>query len=447
VTTSPVLTKPRLREIGSLALPIIAGLGSQNIMNLADAMMVGHLDAASLGAVGIAAIALWVVTSPFQGLSHAVQAITARRLGEGKQHQIHFSLVNGMGLVVALGIPYCLILLKSSPFLFQFLDNDPRVREIGTGYFSIRLCTIVFIGLNYCFRGYFNGRKQPMVFMKTLLVMHPLNIILNYVLIFGAFGFPEMGAEGAALGTAIATVVGTVCLFWLMYRQRNESVLLNWTALSKNAILGLMNLAWPNALQYLTLSCGFLAFYVIAGLVSTQALAATNVLVNLSRVCFIMAVGLGMATITLVGNALGEGRLQEARNAVYAVLIVGCLVLGVAGLCLALFPHFWLSCFGLDADVRALAVAPLVVLGLTQGYDAASIILSHAHLGGGTARRVMIISVLNQWVVFIPACFLWVQYFDAGLLQLWVCMAIYRFLLFLSFFLSFRGKYWCRSAI
>ncbi len=447
MTRFSFLSRARLKALTSLALPIIAGLGSQNIMNLVDAMMVGRLDAASLAAVGIAAIALWVVISPLQGLSHGVQAITARRMGEGKTTQIHHAFLTGVGVTAVLGIPYSFVLIKLSPLIFSYLDDDLAVQEIGAGYFSIRLYTIAFIGINYCFRGYFNGRKRSGLFMQTLLIMHPLNICLNYFLIFGRFGFPEMGAEGAALGTAISTIMGSLYFLWLIFRHKNQGFALHFSLAFSSTFKALLEMALPSAFQYLTLSLGFLAFFVIAGMVGTEALAATNILVNLSRVCFILAIGMGMATITLVGNALGENRPREAREWVYAVLFVGCTALGIAGLLLSLFPRFWLSCFGLDAGVVDMAVHPLILLGLIQSYDAAAIILSHAHLGGGSARRVMIISIFNQWLLFIPACFVWVKYFNGSLLHLWICLAAYRFLLFLSFLISFCGKHWKRSTL
>jgi len=440
------LSLARFKAILSLAFPIIAGMASQNVFNLVDTAMVGRLGDAPLAAVGIASIAVWTFSAVMQGLSPAVQAYTARRLGEGARGRLHEAIVNAIYLTIGFGAPYAAALILTSGELFTLLSDDPAVRAIGTDYMRIRLFTVAFIGLNFAFRGYFNGLKKPWLYMMTLVSMHVVNVILNYGLIFGKLGLPELGARGAALGSAIATTLGAAIYFTLMIRFRSPGFNLRPSALSRSVLARLQRLAMPSCVHAFSMALGFLLFYRVAGMISTEALAATNVLINLMLICLLIALGLGLSTITLVGSALGENDPEEAKAWVRGVCFLGSTALGLIGLALALFPRFWLGIFMINPDTIDMAAVPLVILGLSQSYDAAGMVLSHAHLGGGASKTVMAISFVNQWLVFLPACYVWVYFFDGQLVHIWICMAGYRFLQFLSFLISLRTGRWLTIA-
>ncbi len=442
----PGVSATRVKAILRLATPIIAGMISQNLFNLVDTAMVGRLGDASLAAVGIAGIALWTFTAFLQGLSPAVQAYTARRLGEKNHHRLHEAMVNAMYLTLLLGAPYSALLILGSGGLFTTLSSDPEVQAIGQDYLAIRLFTVVLIGLNFSFRGYFNGLKKSWLYMGVLVSMHVINVVLNYGLIFGHFGLPELGARGAAIGSAVATAVGSAIYLVLMIRHRSPGFSLRPAVLSKDVARNLAKLAAPSCFQAFSMALGYLFFYRVAGMISTEALAATNVLVQLMLICLLAAVGLGMATITLVSGALGENRPEEAKAWVRSVSALAFASLGVIGLLLAAFPKFWLSAFLVNPETIAIAATPLVILGLSQGYDAVGIVLSHAHLGGGAAKTVMILSLINQWLAFLPACYIWVLFFDGQLAHIWLCMAGYRLALFFSFLISLRSGRWLTIA-
>ena len=442
MTQATPTLRQRLKAICQLSWPIVAAMVSQNAMNLVDTAMVGTLGAVSLAAVGLASMAIWVMTGLLQGMGSAVQAMTARRYGEESHHRLHEAMANAFYLIVGFGIPYALLLLGLSSPLFRTLTQDLAVREQGIAYLDIRLYTIPVIGLNFAFRGYFNGLHRPKLYMLTLLIMHPVNIALNYVLIFGKFGFPGMGVRGAALGTAIATTLGCMVFFYLMVRERHSRFSLAPTVLKGKALMDLLRLAAPSGFQSLTLAAGYLMFFKIAGMVSTQALAGVNILVNLALICILISMGFGLGTLTLVSNALGKAQRGEAIAWVKSsVLLVSCLV-GTLGLLFALFPGFWLSLFIRDPEVIQAALVPMILMGLSQSYDGAAMVLMHAHLGGGAAKSVMVISLVNQWLIFLPGCYIWVYFFDGQLVHLYVCMVLYRLFLFLSFFFSIRQGKW-----
>jgi putative MATE family efflux protein len=325
--------------------------------------------------------------------------------------------------------------------------QDPGVQTAGTAYLDIRLLTLPIIGLNFAFRGYFNGVQRPKVYMSTLLLMHPLNILLNYLLIFGNFGFPALGVRGAAIGTVIATTLGCSIFALLMFAGERARMRSLFGLVSKKAMGTLLKLAIPSGLQSLSLAGGYLVFFRIAGMVSTEALAGVNILVNLGLIGILISMGIGLGTLTLVGNALGERDTAQARGWVRSALLLVTLLVGSLGLILAGFPEFWLGIFIQDPKVIQVAVIPIILLGLSQSYDGAAMVLMHAHLGGGAVKTVMVVSFVTQWLVFLPACYIWVSFFNGQLVHLYICMITYRFLLFLAFYLSIRKERWLSIAI
>lgn len=438
----PLLTKARARTIAALAVPITAGMGSQNLLNLVDVAMLGRLGKEEVAAVGLCGMVLWVLTSLIQGFSHSVQTITARRLGEQKSERLHEAAMNAFYFILLTGLPFTVIMVSLTDTLFQYLTSDPAVAGVGTDYLSIRLYTLVIIGFNLCFRGYFNGLKKSALYTKILIGMHLVNILANYTLIFGKWGAPELGARGAAWGTAVATTLGCIVLLAIMLRMRNESFSFSPKALSWPVLKTVMRIAVPSSLQSFAMSAGFLVFFRIAESISTSALAATNVLINLTLVCVLVAMGQGIATITLVSKALGEKEPDEAVAWVRGTATITTICLTIIGALYVLFPEFWLSLFLPDPEVIALAKIPLILVGISQLYDGLGIVLSYAHLGGGSSRTVMVISVLNQWVLFIPACFIWTYFFDGELFHLWLCMVLYRLCQCLSYIFSIRRGRW-----
>ncbi len=445
--TESIFAWRRQKEVWHLAAPIILALSSQNVMNLVDTAMVGTLGKTALAGVGFAGMMLWAVVAVFQGLSPAVQAQTARRLGEGFRDRLHEAIANSIYLAVGFGLPYTVAFFYLAEPLFGFFNDDAGVVQVGSEYFKIRALSLIFMGINFSFRGYFNGIKKPNLYMQTLLMMHPLNIVLNYLLIFGVAGLPRLESNGAALGTLIATLLGTGNYIRLFWKHREPKADLSPRAVSLPHMRSLLAQAIPNCSQSFSLALGFLLYFVIAGKISTDALAATSVLIRLALLCTLIGLGFGIATLTLVGHAVGEGKPNEAKRWVYTALVLTCWTLTLVGSCFALFPTFFLSWFVQETEVIQIAWVPMIMMGLSQSYDAAAIVLMHAHLGGGSARRVLIISFVNQWLLFLPISWAAVTWGGFDLTGLWTCMIAYRFLLFLSFLVSLIQGNWIRTNV
>ncbi len=197
-----MLSKQRLNRVLGLSVPIIGAMISQNVLNLVDTAMVGTLGNAALAAVGLGGFALFMFQALILGISTGVQATSSRRKGEGQHDKTAVPLNAALLIVLIAGPVLSAFWYYLTPYVYPHLNSDPDVIRQGVPYLQIRILAIMFVGMNYSFRGYWNAVDHARLYMGTLVIMHSLNILLNYILIFGHFGTPAMGAKGAGLPLA-----------------------------------------------------------------------------------------------------------------------------------------------------------------------------------------------------------------------------------------------------
>lgn len=422
---------------------------SQNVLNLVDTAMVSRLDHsdAALAAVGYGGFALFVAQSIILGLSTGVLAAAARRKGEGRHGETAYVL-NAALLIVAVVAPVISILLIFAiPCLYHFISSDSQVMALGIPYLQIRAIGIIFVAMNFSFRGYWNAIDLTRLYMFTLILMHALNILLNYILIFGHFGAPALGVQGAAIASVIALGFGSSLYFLFGLRYAREFGFLRRLP-SRADIKRLIQLSLPSGIQQMFFSAGWLAMFWIIGRVGTSEVAAANVLINLMLVALLPGMGLGLAAATLVGQALGRKEVNEAARWGWDVVKIAVIGLTVLGLPMVVMPRQLLtSIYTLDPATLELALWPLRLVGLSMIFEAVGTILQNALLGAGDTRRVMKVAIFNQWCVFMPLAYLVGPVLGYGLTGIWALQTGYRIVQAGIFSLFWVRRGWARVAI
>ncbi len=415
----------RRRSILAIALPIMGGMMSQNLLNLVDIGMVGHLGDTALAATGIGSFTNYLAISFIIGLSAGVQALAARRLGEERFSETAVPLNGGLILALMIGVPLCAILYTAIPSAYTFLSDDPAVIEQGVPYLQVRILSMVAVGMNFSFRGYWSAIHMTGVYLRTLLIMHACNIFLNWVLIFGHLGAPEMGVVGAGLATTISLYIGTGIYFFFAYRHAHDKGFLHRIP-SRSTLWQQFKLSLPSSLQQLFFSAGLVTLIWIVGQIGTAEVAAVNVLMTFHITAILPAFGLALAATTLVGNALGRGDTEDAAlwgwNAAAIAMVYGILI----SLLLIPFADPLLGIFLTNPETRQLAYWPMILWALAIGFDTTGMVLMNAFIGAGDTRRSMWISVIAQWVFFLPFAFIAGPVLGFGLLGVWVINGIYR---------------------
>ena len=418
----------RMRRIMALGLPIIGGMVSQNVLNLVDAFFVGRLGVVSLAAVGQASFASFMSQALILGLSIAVQAMASRRLGEGKESTAAVPLNGGLLLSCALGLPWSVVLFVLAPRLFPLLNGHPEVIALAVPYWQARIVSVMAVGINFSFRGYFNGVNRSSLYFKTLLVMHLSNVVFNYALIFGHLGAPALGVLGAGIGSAMATFIGTLTYFYLgLTRVRHQGFLRHLPG--PKTLLTLLRLAIPTSLQQFSFATGFTVLFWIVAQVGTAAVAAAHVVFQIALVAVLPGLGLGLAAASLVGQALGRADPMDAKTWGWEVMRVALVVMSLLGLPMILMPEAILGLFITDPPTIAVGIPPLRITGVAMAIDAFGLVLLNALMGAGDTRRVMIVSVLTQWGLSLPAAYLAGSVWGLGLTGICLAHVAHRFVL------------------
>lgn len=431
----------RRQRILGLALPIIGGMVSQNVLNLVDTAMVGSLGDAALAGVGLGSFTNFMAVAFVMGMSSAVQAMAARRKGEGRLTDMAVPLNGGLLLAGVIAVPASIALIFAAPYYFPALAPDAQVAAVGGDYLQLRLIGMAAVGLNFAFRGYWNAVDRSRIYLRTLLVMHAINIPLSACLIFGFAGLPEMGAPGAGLGTALATWIG---FFYYVYLGRQHAGDAGFMReLPDRETLGTMvRLAIPAGLQQFFFAAGMTVFFKIVGMVGKAELAASTVLVNLLLVAILPGIAFGIASATLVGQSLGKGDREAARAWGHDVLKLGIFVLMVIALPGIIAPQWALSAFIRNPDTLAIATPAMRLIAVSLPLDVVGMVLLNSLLGAGDSRIVMIISIATQWAIQLPLVYLLGPWLGFGLTVIWGGWMAARGLQSVAFWIIWRGDSW-----
>ena len=436
--------RERRAQIFQIALPIIGGMASQNVLNLVDAAMVGSLGDVALAATGMGSFANFMSIAVILGLATGVQAMASRRLGEGRHTETAIPLNGGLLLALLIGLPLSILLMSLSDEIFRFLNDDPAVVTEGAGYLQVRLAAMVGVGMNFSFRGYWSAVKLSRLYLTTLLIMHSVNIFLNWVLIYGNLGAPAMGVMGAGLATTLSIYLGTAIYFTMALVHAREAGFLKRIPRDQS-LASLLRISLPASIQQLLFATGMVALFWIVGQVGTPELAALHVLMTLSLVAILPALGLGLAGASLVGHALGRGDKADAARWGWNVALLSVVLSLAAGLPALVFHQPILGLFLAEPDTLALATFPLLLSAALIWVDAAGMTLANAHLGAGDSKRVMLISIGCQWLLFLPLAWLVGPGLGHGLLAVWCLQIGYRLLQALLFLRSWQEGSWARS--
>jgi len=431
----------RRNRIFALALPIIGGMVSQNLLNIVDTAMVGFLGNAALAAVGLGGFVVFMCQALILGISTGVQTSAARRKGEGKPERAAAILNSALLLVLIVAPLFSLVLIQFAEPVFPYLNSDPAVIERGVPYIEWRLGAIVFVGMNFAFRGYWNALDLSRLYMTTLIIMHACNIVLNYVLIFGNFGAPALGVTGAGMASAISMGIGTMIYFYLGLKHVRKDNFLRCMA-TRAETASLIRVSIPSGLQQLFFAAGLVAMFWIIGRIGTPELAAANVLITVLLFAILPGLGLGLACATLVGQALGKREPEDAYQWAWDVAKVTVVLLTVLGLPMWTLPDFVSSIFIHEPSTRDLARWPMRIMGLTMPIEAMGFAFMHGMLGAGDARRVMFISIGTQWLLFLPLAFILGPLMGYGLIAVWIWQGVTRALQAWLFFTRWRSRKW-----
>ncbi|HSG29295.1 MAG TPA: MATE family efflux transporter [Candidatus Krumholzibacterium sp.] len=413
-------------EILQMSGPVAIGALSSTMLNIVDTAMVGRLGDVALGAVGLGSFFTLVMILVFGSLNIGTQAITSRRLGEGKIEEYPAIAVNAGLLALATGIVISFLGYRLSPWIFSLLSENGEIVSVGTPYLAIRSAGQFAMITLFTLSGFVFGIGRVRIHMAISIMINVMNIVLNYFLIFGHWIFPRMEVAGAALASVISMVAGLFVYVGLIHFRilRPIGYHRNGPMLSTRLMAQIVRISLPRAFQSVSVT-GFIVFLSLIGRIGVAELAISNIIFKAFNFSFMMGMSIGTAAATLVGRSLGEKDLPKAMRYGWHSAGIGGLVMGVIGTAFMFFPRAIMGIFTVNEATVELGVVSFRLLGAFQLIDGVGIVLSRTLQGVGSTMFVMVSEMVCIWLVFIPAAWVSVELLGGDLLLTWTSIYLY----------------------
>ncbi|GJM27852.1 MAG: MATE family efflux transporter [Cyclobacteriaceae bacterium] len=414
----------------------------QVLVGVADSLMVGQLGAQPLAAASLANVIFHVIMVFGLGVSLAVTPLVAAADGEQNIKKITGFFSNGLLVNIILGIVLALAVVVCTPILNN-LDQPQPVVTLAIPYLRIITVALVPYMIFQSFRQFAEGMGNTRQAMYITLMGNALNIVLNYLFIYGKLGFPELGLNGAGWATLIARTVMALSMGGYIYYSSRFRVFRQGFSLihiSRPIIRRILKVGVPAGLQFVFEVSAFGFAAIMMGWLGTQTLAAHQIAINLASISYMMATGIASAATIRVGNQLGKGDLINLRTAGNTSIIMVVLFMGCAGLLFVMLRDFFPQLYISDPEVISIASQLLVVAAFFQISDGVQVVGMGALRGIEDVKVPTVIAVTAYWLVGLPVGYFLAFSFGMGANGIWYGLFIGLSLAAVLLYYRFRYK-------
>ncbi len=418
--------RERTKTILTLAAPVILEMILGMVVWIADTAMVGRLDAEALSAVGLGGQIFFSSVNVFASIGVGAAAIVARHIGAKNLERSSEAASHAFQIGLGLGI----ILFICSYFLFGnffvLANAEEAVVALGSEYLKIISIAGIFMvpgSISSAMLRATGDTKTPMI---GAIITNVINLIGDYVLIFGKWGFPRLEVAGAAIATAIGQILGFSYIMLTLFRGKGKIQYRpgKMTVGENQDLKQIWRFSFPALINELMISGGRLIYsFMVIGL-GTLSFAANQIAVTAESLSFMPNFGFAVAATTLVGQNLGAGDREVAEEYGWASANLAAIVMGVTAIVFLFFPKVMAGLFTDEADVIELAGKCIRIGALEQIPMAYSMVLSGALKGAGDTKGPMYITIGSNWLYRLPASFLAIYILKLPVTYLWYVTAI-----------------------
>lgn len=402
-------TKISLRKaIFLLAVPMILELIMESTFAIVDIYYVGKLGASAVATVGLTETYLFLLYSVGIGLSMAVTAVVARRVGEKRNQEAGLAAVQAVIIALLASLPFAIAGFFFSKDLLVAMGADPWVINEGHRYTQWMLGFNAVIMLLFVVNAIFRGAGDAAVAMRVLIVANLINIVLDPILIFGLGPIPAMGIEGAAIASVIGRGIGVAMQFRILIRgSKHLSIVRRQVRLQSDAMLNILKTSIGGIGQMLVAMTSWIFLMRILAEISSEAVAGATITIRIMMFTMLPAHGLANAAATLVGQNLGAGQPDRAESSVWKIGVYNMIFLVTVSVFYLLFSRELVAIFSDDPEVIAIGSQWIRILSYSYFVYGWWMVSVNAFNGAGDTRTPTKINLVFFWLFQIPlACYL-----------------------------------------
>ncbi len=436
------------REVLRVALPLILSMGTFTIMQFCDRVFLARYSGVSIQAALPAGILSFTLICFFQALAGYAGTFVAQYHGAGQHEDSVRATAQGIWFSL-FSWPVILGLIPVGLELMKISGHAPDVLREEFRYFWILMAGAVTVPLSAALGGFFTGQGRMRANAIANIAGCVANIALDYAMIFGRWGFPEMGITGAAIATVIAGGIPPAAQFILFLRDPvarrmgwRRALAIDWPLMRRMIRYGL-----PAGTQMVADLGAFSLFILLTGRLDAASFAASNIGFSINSVAFTPLLAVSIAASILVGQHQGRGDSAAAARTGWAALHIAWCYMLAAGLSFLLFPEGYYRLFQSRESTytieQLVAVGrPMMLMMAAWGmFDTVSIVMSGALKGAGDTRFVMAYMLIMGWVVWIPGEILILRR-GGGIIAAWIWMTVYVLILAVGFWWRWQSGRW-----
>lgn len=425
---------PMLRLAGPV---VFAEIGWMS-MGLVDTIMVGRVSAEALGAVSIGNNIFWMIGISGIGMLFGLDYVISTAFGAGDLRACYHGLVQGIYLSLIMALPFT-ALSYIAIYLLPQTGIQPAVLPAAADYMEIVSWSLLPIFLGTTLRRYLQGRNVVVPFTFALIFANIVNGIANWILVFGHFGFPALGATGAAYATLFSMIIIFLSLLVsALIIAKDERDLLSKAifAFDRSILAQLLKLGFPASIHLLFEIGAFTAVTVFAGRLSPNSLAAHHIVLKITSFTFMIPLGISAAGAVRVGQAIGRKDVHAAAHSGWTALMLGAGFMAIAGLILIIFPELLMRGFTDEVAIIATGASIIAIAAIFQLFDGVQVVAAGILRGIGDTKTAMIFNFFGHWFLGLPVGYFLCFNSGWGVAGLWVglCVGLISVSLGLFFF-------------
>jgi len=387
-----------------LAYPVMLSMLGQVMTGVADSVMVGWTGAVPLAASSFANIFFTIPLFFGVGVSYAITPLVAQAEGANDQNKIIATLKNGSLINLVTGVILVALIFAVEPFMHAMGQPDDVV-TLAIPYLSIIAISIIPTMIFQTYRQFAEGLQRTRVAMIIVVASNVLNIFLNYLLIFGKYGFPEMGLNGAGWATLISRIVMALSMMlYVYYGRKYQSYKAGFSIglYSRSLINKMLHIGLPAGSQFVFEAGAFGFSALMMGWLGTTALAAHQIAINLATISYMTTSGLGAAATIRVGNFWGLRDTNNLRTSAFTMIGMAILIMTAWALIFIFGRYFLPSLYIEDPAVIELTASLLIIAAFFQLSDGIQVVTAGALRGLQDVKIPSLLIFVAYWVIALP---------------------------------------------
>ncbi|NDI35519.1 MATE family efflux transporter [Chengkuizengella sediminis] len=437
--------KQVIKFILVLALPAVIENFFQTILGFIDTLFVSQLGLIQVSAVGVTNAILAIYFAVFMSLGVATNVFVAKNIGAGDKDKASQIGQQAIILSAIVGVLFGIISIFFAEPLLKLMGVEKDVLSHAYTYFRIVAIPSILISLMFVLSSILRGTGDSKTPMKVSIVANLLNIILDYILIFGFFFIPSFGLAGAAWATVLSRFIGVIGLSIYIFKSKSIQIKKDNWKIDKKSQLKLMRLGTPAAGERLVMRVGQVLYFGMIIAIGTNTFAAHQIAGNIEIFSYMIGYGFATAATTLVGQKLGENDYDGAKKYASMSMILGTVCMTIFGILLFFLGNWAASFFTSDLDVIKQIALALKIDAFIQPVLAIVLILTGIYQGGENTKFPMYITAIGMWLIRTIGVYFLGIYLGWGIAGIWIAIGLDNLFRAICLWVRYKNNGWIKN--